>query len=269
MHPGRVASVANWATLYRQPSRLPVVPVGTDPRADWFRCDRYECRLPKASCANRYRLSKQRTREGLAYQAVQYGGCAGCNVGAAHAAGLPTPPFLPAPGPPALDSKGHTSMDDIAITPTNGHPTRAWPERTCAKCKQKFTPLTARERRCTTCADGATTGCPRPVASGTATVASAAAPKRRGQSAAAKKPARGRRGNGAVPIAVQPEVADLAQVVTPPNSGPAWQPKPLSATSTRGVLRESQIATASELLELAGYKVQTVRTPAGEFLRVL
>jgi len=244
--------------MYRQASRLPMVPVGSDPRADWFKCERYDCRLPKVGCVNRYRLARQRTQDGPTYEAVQFGGCHRCHVGAAHAAGLPTPPFnLAAPAP---THQGHTSMEETTSIPTNGHPARVWPERTCARCKEKFTPHTARERRCSSCV--AASGAP----------SASAVPKRRGRPRGpAKKVGRGRRGNGAVhvPTASLVGVSSASEIATAPSTGPTWQPKPLSATSKSGVLKPSQIATATELLELAGYKVTTVHTPAGEFLRVL
>jgi hypothetical protein len=242
--------VANWATLYRQVSRLPVIPPGTDPRADWFKCERYRARLPKTDCANRHRLSKQRTGDGASYQAVQYGGCAHCNVGAAHAAGLPTPAF-DAPTPAIRRT---TSMDDIVTAPngTNGHALTQFSERTCARCKASFQPKTARERLCSGCAaqlyQRRSAGKPAPAKAAPAKAAN----KRNG------KPLR------PVKVAKVPP----AEVVTS-SAGKTWEPKPIGAPSGHGALRPSQIATATELLELAGYKVQTVHTPAGEFLRVL
>lgn len=85
--------MANWATIFRQSTRLPVLPAGVDPRTDWFYCEPFQCKLPKTGCANRHRLSQQRTTDGISYQAVTYGACRNCNVGAAHARGDPTPPF--------------------------------------------------------------------------------------------------------------------------------------------------------------------------------
>jgi hypothetical protein len=249
----------NWATLFTQRSRLPTVPAGVDPRTDWFHCEKYAANLTRVACINRHKLARGRTQDGLSYQATLYGGCHRCAIGAAHAAGLPTPSFQL----PAQSSGGHME-ESTMTTPTNGHAIRTWPDRTCAKCKQSFTPQTARERRCAEC----TAAAPAPKAG--------AAPKRRGRPKASPKLARSSRGNG---TSAHQTVAngrapaafvDVApsEVVTTPN-GKSWTPKPLSATTNSGVLKPSQIATASELLELAGYKVQTVHTPAGEFLRVL
>jgi hypothetical protein len=216
--------VSNWATLYRQKTRLPVVPAGVDPRSTWFHCTRYDAQLPRVSCANRYKLSQQRTGDGAAYVAISYGGCLGCRVGAAHAAGLPTP-------------QG-TNMDETStVTTTNGHASKQWPERTCGRCRKKFQPATARERRCTAC-----------------TKEAAEQPKRaRGKGRAPAKLHAGRRGNGVSTTST-----------TEPSNG---TPKPVSAPTAR-VLNPDQIATAAELLTLAGYTVESVRTPAGEFLRV-
>jgi hypothetical protein len=218
--------MSNWATLYRQPSRLPVLSPGMDPRADWFTCSRYRARLPKTDCANRHRLSKQRTGDGASYVAVTYGGCVGCKIGAAHAAGLPTPMEI-------------TNMDE-QITPTtngtpvtNGHAARSFEPRTCARCKKKFEPKTARERRCVTC--------------------SAAAEGK-------QHPLRGRGGRARTKprLNVRPAGALLAPAA----------PLPVAAPAKPAVLRPEQIATAAELLQLAGYTVESIRTPAGEFLRV-
>jgi hypothetical protein len=129
--------MANWATMYSQRTRLPVLPRGVDPKTDWFYCKPFACRLPKTGCANRHRLSKQRTTEGISYQAVTYGACRNCNVGAAHARGEPTPLFMEA-----------TTMTDEVTT--NGS---TWPDRKCAvpKCGKIFHPLTALQRRCPEC----------------------------------------------------------------------------------------------------------------------
>jgi hypothetical protein len=211
--------LANWATLYRVPTRLPVVQPGTDPRSEWFRCDRYQARLPRTDCANRYRLSQQRTGDGASYTAISYGGCVRCHVGAAHAAGLPTPM--------------ETTMEETSTVTTNGHASKQWPERTCGRCHKKFQPATARERRCAAC-----------------TKEAAEQPKRRrGQPAKLRA---GRRGVAA------------AAVTPAPSNG---APKPVSVPRPR-TLMPDQIATAAELLTLAGYTVESVRTPAGEFLRV-
>ena len=132
-------------------------------------------------------------------------------------------------------------MDESTVTTTNGHATKQWPERTCGRCRKKFQPATARERRCEAC-----------------TKAAAEQPKRaRGKMrAAAKAP---RRGNGFA------QVASAADVTTAPGNGGTW--KPGTAPAAR-VLNPDQIATAAELLTLAGYTVESIRTPAGEFLRV-
>lgn len=221
--------MANWATLYSQPSRLPTVPPGSDPREDWFRCERYSANLPRVACANRHRLSKQRTQDGIAFQATLYGGCANCSIGAAHAAGKPTPLLQIA----AKSQRGHTSMNDIATTQPNGHAAHAWPDRTCAKCKKRFAPKTARERRCSEC--------------------TAAARKPATRSKPAAKLAGHRRGGGALAS------GNIGISLDGGNGSP----------KSTGVPKPSQIASAAELLELAGYKVQAVHTPAGEFLRVL
>lgn len=214
--------MSNWATLYRQPTRLPVLSPGVDPRTEWFHCDRYAANLPRTACANRHRLSKQRTGNGAAYGAVTFGGCLHCAIGKAHAAGLPTP----------LET---TTMDETSTTTTNGHAIKQWPERTCGRCHKKFQPATARERRCAAC-----------------TKAAAEQPKRQRGKAPAKLRA-GRR------------VGPAAATVVTSTDGTTWKQ---SATPAPRALHPDQIATAAELLTLAGYTVESVRTPAGELLRV-
>lgn len=223
--------MANWATLFRQKTRLPVVPVGVDPRSEWFHCKRYDARLPRVSCANRYKLSQARTGEGAAYTAITYGGCLRCRVGAAHAAGLPTPT--------------ETTMDETTTSTTNGHAVKQWPERTCGRCHKKFQPATARERRCAAC-----------------TKEAAEQPKRRrGKAAGPAKLRGGRRketfADGTVTVRTSADGKWTQKVPVLPPVGPVTRP-----------LHPDQIATAAELLTLAGYTVESVRTPAGEFLRV-
>lgn len=129
--------MANWATMHRQPTKLPVLPRGVDPRTDWFYCEPFRCKLPKTGCANRHRLSKQRTAEGASYQAVTYGACRQCNVGESHARGEPTPLFQEA-----------TTMTDETTTNAS-----TWPDRKCAvpKCGKMFQPTAARQWRCPEC----------------------------------------------------------------------------------------------------------------------
>lgn len=135
-------------------------------------------------------------------------------------------------------------MDDIATSTStsNGHATKQYPDRTCPRCKKKFTPLTARERRCTEC-----TGLPR---RRSPAKAKAAAPAKRGR----------------------PRRADVVEVSTPAavatsRNSTTWQASPVAPAARAP--QPSGVASAVELLELAGYKVTAVRTPAGEFLRVL
>lgn len=131
-------------------------------------------------------------------------------------------------------------MDETSTVTTNGHTIKQWPERTCGRCRKKFQPATARERRCAACTKEAVDQ-----------------PKRnRG------KPAKLRAGRRQQQLA-QPLPAE---VTTSPN-GKTW-PTPRAAAPAPRVLHPDQIATAAELLTLAGYTVESVRTPAGEFLRV-
>jgi hypothetical protein len=135
-------------------------------------------------------------------------------------------------------------MEEAVASLPNGHSQKTYPERKCAKCRSPFQPLTALERRCTSCS-----------------AAASLPPKSaRGKKAPAKlraKPAR-----GAV-------VVELPSAASPSAADWTAKHKPLGAPSKSGALKPSQIATAAELLELAGYKVVAVHTPAGEFLRVL
>ena len=146
-------------------------------------------------------------------------------------------------------------MEDTSQTPSNGHAAHIqWAERICARCRKKFTPLTARERRCAECA----------------AAAASPGPKRRAAKLAARKSAVTGRGKARANGASAGEVhLDSATEVVTSESGKAWTPKPLSATTSNGVLPPSSIATVREWLELGGYKAVVVHTPAGEFLRVL
>ncbi|HEV7717141.1 MAG TPA: hypothetical protein VGO53_16200 [Steroidobacteraceae bacterium] len=213
--------MSNWATLHTQPSQLPQLPAGTDPRTDWFTCKAFACKLPKQGCANRYRLAQGRTSDGLSYEAVTYGACRNCPIGAAHAAGLPTP------------TEQGTSMEESITTTngngTNGHAAKHYKDRICGKCKRAFSPTTATERRCRACTAEA-----KPL------------PARR----AARNGVKGRRPAAGI------RLGSLDPSGIPP------------ARAEPRVLHERQIATATELLEIAGFTVRAIRTPAGEFLQV-
>jgi hypothetical protein len=198
--------VANWATLFRQKTRLPVVPAGVDPKSEWFTCTRYAARLPRVGCANRYRLSRQRTGEGASYQAVTYGGCIRCKIGAAHAAGLPTPTET-------------STMDESTTTTTNGLKDAA----TTARVEQRRKRNANAKRKS----------------------------RQRAKLAAHKHPT----GPAAEPLAHPQDVGKQARRLTQSAPGRALAP--------------DQISTAAELLELAGYTVKSVRTPAGLFLQVI
>ena len=188
--------MANWATLYRQPSKLTVLSPAADPKAEWFRCDRFACRLPKTSCVSRYKLSQGSTREGLSYEAVTYGACRKCVIGAAHARGEPTP-------------QEERVMETIETNGVNG---KTLSDRRCVTCKSPFIPQPPNRKQCDSC-KATKTG----------------------------KPAR--------------RVA-RAKVVLP-------KLKPVVAAEVR-----KQHASAVEVLELAGYKVQVLSTPAGVLLKV-
>lgn len=225
--------MSNWATLFTQKSKLTQLSAGTDPRSDWFHCKAFACKLPKTGCANRYRLAQGRTSDGLSYEAVTYGACRTCPIGAAHAAGLPTPTLQ------------GTSMEELISTTSNGngHPTtKHYKDRTCGKCKQAFSPTTPTERRCKQCTAEA-----KPVP--------------------ARRPVR-----GALKVRrprTQFGLARAKSAGTAPPAPPATASTPAPArTHPTGVLHERQIATATELLEIAGFTVRAIRTPAGEFLQV-
>lgn len=135
-------------------------------------------------------------------------------------------------------------------TTSNGHATKQWPARACRRCAAEFTPKTARERLCSSCE-----GKPyqRPDRRAAADADAAKPARRNGKRRKAGK-LRGRKLVSATAADIQ---ASTDRTHWPADVAPAPR-----------ALQPSQISTAAELLELAGYTVKSVRTPAGLFLQV-
>jgi hypothetical protein len=129
--------MANWATMFRQRTRLPVA---VDPRAELFRCVRLDATLARTACANRHRLAQGSTSEGISDQAVTYGTCRDCPIGAAHAQGKPTPR--------ELRQEIRTAMTIEHVIDEQDAPARAYPERQCGRGRHTFKPKGAYERAC-------------------------------------------------------------------------------------------------------------------------
>lgn len=183
-----------------------------------FSCVPYASRLPRSSCAARWRAANAARRsirgnDALAHakatQAFFY--CIGCDVGAAHARGE-TPANAPAV---VIELK----KPDPAFAPAAEEDSVA--DKTCTECGKTFEGATS-ARYCSDDCRGA------------ARVAARRAAVGRGRHAAARKRATAKR-----------ELANELDAL---------------------VERRSDVDGARELLELAGYSVREIRTPAGVML---
>lgn len=109
-----------------------------------FQCDALHVKLSRASCVTRYRFANQKRKPGQdALKAAQYEQCMGCDLGAAHRRGDPTPRELlvtitPKPSKPAELHK------DMTVA-------RNYQPRTCQKCGDMFSPRGPRTQRCDEC----------------------------------------------------------------------------------------------------------------------
>lgn len=127
--------MANWATIYTQRTRLPIA---ADPFAELFKCERFAAKLTKTSCANRHRLSKGRTRQGLSDKAVTYGACTHCPVGKAHVRGEPTPADQFAEDTTTMEEHSQQQQPEP----------KEYPQRICLRGQHPFQPANGTQRGC-------------------------------------------------------------------------------------------------------------------------
>lgn len=112
-----------------------------------FKCEKLHLKLSVAACKERHRMAHQRRNVGSkALQAAQYERCRGCELGADHRKGVPTPPellvtIIPRPSSPVSFGRDLQAM------------TRASPyaPRFCSECGETFKPRGGRHRTCDTC----------------------------------------------------------------------------------------------------------------------